>query len=467
MTERSLPPGPRLPGPAQAVLWGLRYPQFTDACHERFGSTFTVKTGTMSRSVVTSDRDAVGRLFTGDPLSKHHGNDVLRPLIGIRSVLLLDPGEHLVRRKLLLPPFHGARVRGYAALMQRLMDAEIDRWQAGDSVAVLPVAQNVTIQVILEAVLGVADVSMRRRFRQIVDNILFYPLGAFRLRATASLGARITAPPRAREVAAFAASLPTPAVTTYFPELKSRSRWNVGTWRWWKHCDQLFALLDEQIAATRADPGLAERTDVLATLVQGRNADGNGLSSDDLRDDLVALIAAGHETTAAAIAWGAVLLAHNPSAHARATRAAREADQEYLGALVKEVLRIRPPLPVAAVRVLDDPFTIGPHTVPAGTPIIVDAWGVHHDAENYAKPERFEPQRFLADAPSPYTWLPFGGGAHRCLGAALAELEIKVALTALLNRAAIAPADAELPPPARRGLTIVPHAGGRITVGRA
>jgi cytochrome P450 len=464
MTERSLPPGPRLPGPAQAVLWGLRYPQFTSAGRERFGATFTVKPGTMPRSVVTSDRDAIGRLLTGDPLTKHHGNDVLRPLIGDRSVLLLEPAEHLARRKLLLPPFHGARVRGYAELMQRLMDAEVDRWRAGDSVAVLPIAQNVTIQVILEAVLGVADLDMRRRFRRLIDDILFYPLGALRLRVTEQLAPRITPPRRVRELGAFAASLPTPAVTTYFPELKSRSRWNLGTWRWWKHRDRLLALLDQQIAATRADPRLAERADVLAMLVQARDEDGNALSADDLRDDLLALIAAGHETTAAAIAWGAALLAHNRSVQERATLAARDHDEQYLAALVKEVLRIRPPLPVAAVRVLDDPFVIGRHTIPAGTPIIVDAWGVHHDPEVYPQPERFAPERFLAEAPAPYTWLPFGGGAHRCLGSALAELEIKVALATMLSRVAIAPADTDLAPPARRGLALVPHAGGRIQV---
>ena len=201
-------------------------------------------------------------------------------------------------------------------------------------------------------------------------------------------------------------------------------------------------------------------------LVRSRDEDGNALSSDDLRDDLVALIAAGHETTAAAIAWGAVLLAHNASVRERATVAARQDDDAYLRALVREVLRIRPPLTVAAVRIMDGPFAIGPHTIPAGTPIIVDAWGVHHDPERYPAPESFQPERFLGEAPAPYIWLPFGGGAHRCLGAALAELEIKVALAAMLSRVDIAPADAELAPPARRGLTVVPHGGGRIRVAR-
>ena len=445
-------------------MWGLRYPQFTQAGHKRFGTTFTLKPGTVPPFVLTSDGDAIRRLFTGDPLGKHHANEAVRPLIGERSVLLLEPREHLGRRKLLLPPFHGERVRGYAELMQRLMDEAVGHWRRGDTVAILPIAQNVTIEVILQAVLGVGDAAMRERFRKLIDNVLFYPLGAARLRLSTRFGRRITPPRRVREAAAFAASLPTPAVMTYFPELKTRSRLNFSTLAWWRHRDRLMALLDEQIDATRADPHLAEREDVLAMLVQARDEDGNALSTEDLQDDLVALIGAGHETTAAAIAWGTALLAHNPAVLERATVAAREDDERYLAALVKEVLRIRPPIPVAAGRVMTEPFEIGEHTIPAGTSILIDAWGVHHDPARYPDPEEFRPERFLDAGPEPYTWLPFGGGAHRCIGAALAELEIKVALTTILRRVSLAPADAELAPPARRGITIVPHAGGRVRV---
>ena len=464
MSEASLPPGPGLPGAAQAVLWGLRYPQLTTKARERFGTTYTLRPGTMPPVVLTTERDAIRALFTGDPLAKGHANDPVRPLIGERSVLLLEPAEHLARRKLLLPPFHGERVRGYAEMMRRLMEAEVSRWRPGDTVHVLPVAQNLTIEVILQAVLGVADTETRRRFRRLIDNLLFYPLGELRLRLAARFVPRYSPPQRVREVAAFAAALPTPAVLTYFPETKTRSRLNFMTWPWWRHRDRLMALLDEHIAATRADPGLAEREDILAMLVQARDEDGNALTTEDLRDDLLALIGAGHETTAAAIAWGASLLAHHPEVRDRATAAAREDDDAYLGALVKEVLRIRPPIPVAAGRRLADPLEIGPHSIPAGTIVLIDAWGVHHDPEIYPEPERFQPERFLGEAPERYTWLPFGGGAHRCIGSALAELEIKVALSTILKNVAIAPADAQLAPPVRRAITLVPHGGGRIRV---
>jgi cytochrome P450 len=447
------------------VLWGLRYPEFTSAGHRRFGPTFTIRPGTMPPAVLTTDADATRRLFTGDPLTKHHGNDAVRPLIGDRAVMMIDPAEHLERRKLLLPPFHGERVRGYAELVQRLIAGEVGRWRSGDTVAVLPMAQNVTIEIILQAVLGVADETTRRRFRDLIDNLLFYPLGALRLRLAARAVRRTRAPRRVREIAAFASSLPTPAVSTYFPELKTRSRLNVLTWSWWHHRDRLMALLEEQIQATRADPRLAEREDILAMLVQARDEDGRALSTEDLQDDLVTLIGAGHETTAAAIAWGAALLVHHPGVRARATEAAHEGDDRYLGALVKEVLRIRPPIPVAAGRRLEEAFDIGPHTIPAGTLILINAWGVHHDPARYPDPERFDPERFVDGGPEPYTWLPFGGGAHRCIGSALAELEIKVALGGILRDADIAPADASLAPVARRGITLVPHAGGRVAIG--
>jgi cytochrome P450 len=464
MAQPALPPGPRAPRVVQAMLWGLRYPEFTGAAHARFGPTFTVKPGTMPPTVVTTDADAIRRLHTGDPLAKRHGNDVVRPLINDRSLMLLEPAEHLARRKLLLPPFHGERVRGYGQLLQRLMDAEVARWRAGETVAVLPVAQNITIEVILQAVLGVRDADLRRRFRRHIDDLLFYPFGALRLRVSGRLAPRISMPRRAREVAAFAASLPTPAVATYFPETKTRSRWLVATTRWWTHYDRLFGLFDEQIAATRSDPRLAEREDILAMLVQARDEDGNGLSDEDLRNDLITLIGAGHETTAAAIAWGAVLLAHEPAVRERAIDAARDGDDRYLGALVKEVLRIRSPIVAGGARVLYEPFAIDPYLIPAGTLILVDAWGVHHDPARYPEPEAFRPERFLDESPAPYTWLPFGGGAHRCLGAGLAELEIKLALSTILRTVAFGPADAEPPPTARRGVTIVPHGGGRIRV---
>lgn len=455
----ALPPGPRHPRVIQAVLWALRYPEFTRRAHRRHGSTFTVRPGTFPASVLTTDADAVRRLLTGDPLAKRHANEVVRPLVDDGAVILLDGEAHLARRKLLLAPFHGDRVQAYGALMRELTEAEIARWAPGQSVPVLPVAQNLTIEVILRAVLGVADAATRRRFRRLVDDTLFYPMGARRLALAQRLGGRPAAPARARAGLAFASSLLTPAVMTYFPETKRRAWWMVSTVVWWRHHDRLMALLGEHITATRADPRLQERDDVLAMLVRA-----GGMNDDELRQELVTLIAAGHETTAAAIAWGAVLLAHDDEVRERAVAAADSGDERWLGALVREVLRLRPPISVAAGRRLDEPFGIDGHVVPPDTPIFVDAWGIHHDPARHDDPEEFRPERFLGDGAEPYAWLPFGGGARRCIGAALAELEVRVALTAMLRAVRLAPAAAALAPPARRGIVMVPAGGGRVRV---
>ena len=245
-------------------------------------------------SVVTTDRDAIRRLLTGDPLVKRHANDLLREALGDRSLLLLEPGEHLARRKLLTPPFHGERVREYAQLMEQLIERELDDWHAGSSVKVMKVAQRLTLDVILSAVLGVADPGLRDRLRGVFDAML---------------------------------AIPATGIVFYFPALQRRHGLNKLAEVYWRKRDQLDGMLDEQIAATRADPQLEERTDILSMMVRARDEDGAALTDTDLRHELNTLISAGHETTATAIAWGAELLAHNPDVQVRARAARREGDQ--------------------------------------------------------------------------------------------------------------------------------------------
>jgi cytochrome P450 len=422
----SLPPGPRLPRAAQAALRLWRYAELSDRGHARYGDTFTVRVGGAPTAVLTKDRDAIQRLFTGDPLIKHHANDLLRTFVGEQSLLVLEPTEHLPRRKLLSPPFHGERVQSYARMMERLAAAALDRLQPGDVVTVRPIAQALTLDVILQAVLGVADVSMRMRLRKIFD-ALNTPLNAFAL---------------------------------FVPQLTRRARWNLLSRRPWRLKDELDVLLFEHIAATRADVLLSEREDILAMMICARDEDGIGLSDEQLRDELITLIAAGHETTATAISWGAELLAHNPAVMATA----RHSDDSYLQALAKEVLRIRPPIPVSSARHVLGPFAIGRWTIPPEVAILVDAHGVHHDPAIYPQPHLFRPERFLEDPPDSYSFLPFGGGAHRCLGASLALLEIKIVLREMLARLELAPVSASIARPVPRGPTLAPHGGGRVRV---
>ena len=450
-----MPPGPRIPRLAQAVLWAARFPQFSAALRARYGETYTVRLGTMPPLVVTSDRDAVKHLFTGDPLRRRHGNEVLQPMVTDRSVIMLEPAEHLDRRRLLLPPFHGERVKAYGRVMQELIDEELDRWRPGDVVSVFPVIQALTLELIMRAVLGISDEATRTRLRDILDDALYYPWGPVKRRFSGNprrLGMRV--PERLRRAGVDASVVASPAVTTFFPFMKQEAWWNIGANGWFPIRAALSELLDEQIAATRADPRLGEREDVLAMLVR----DAEGLSAHDLREELVTLVTAGHETTAMAIAWGCELLAHNPQARRDPDDAA------YLDGLTKEVLRIRPPVPLSAVRVLDEPMTIGRYEVPAGLHIGIDVYGVHGDPARYEDPEAFRPERFVDGAPSSYAFLPFGGGAHRCLGAPLAELEIRIALGTILRRVDFAPAMPSLAATARRGVLLLPDGGGRIRV---
>jgi cytochrome P450 family 135 len=424
LARGQLPPGPRLPAALQAAMRVWRFAQFSDRYHALFGDTFSVRIGALPIGVLTKDREAIRRLFTGDPLVKRHGNDVLTPFLGDQSVLVLEPAEHLQRRKMLLPPFHGERVQSYARLMERLVGKRLDTMAAGGLTKMQPVAQELTLDVILQAVLGLDDAATRDRLRRNFD-------------------AMVT---------------PLSNLAFFLPKLAERSRWNIPGERFWRMKDEIDALLLAHVSATRADPALAGREDVLAMMVRARDEAGEALTDRQLHDELVTLITAGHETTATAISWGIELLAHNPDVADRA----REGDEDYREALVKEILRVRSPAPIAAGRYLLEPFPIGSWSIPPGVPLIVDAYGVHHDPDVYPEPEAFRPERFLAEQPDAYSFLPFGGGAHRCVGATLATLEIKIALGQILDRFDIEPVSPREARPVPRAVTLAPRGGGRV-----
>lgn len=427
-----LPPGPRLPGPIHTAWYVFDQPGLWAECRRRFGRTFTAKLPGFPPAVVTSDRDAIKRLFTGDPLLRRHGNDLLRPIFGDRSLLLLEPPEHLERRKIELPPFHGKAIRSYATRIRELAERELADWRAGEVVASHPRARSLTLAIILELVLGVRDTELRDELASLIDwfntplhNLaLFLPAGFAR-----------------------------------------RAWWNLPTRPAYARLDRMHALLDEHIASTRRDPALSERTDVLALLVAARGEDGQALTDLDLRDELVTLVIAGHETTATAIAWACDLLAHNPEQQTRIRETLADGDHDYLKAAAKEVLRARTIAYVSAGRHPLEPFPIGDWLIGPEAVILVDAQGVHGDPELYPQPEAFRPERFLESPPDSYAYIPFGGGSHRCLGASLAMLELESFLELLLGQVQLAPAG----PPARtvrRGPILAPRTEGRVRVSR-
>jgi cytochrome P450 len=431
-SQAGLPPGPKWPGPVQTVWYTFAQPSFFAACRARFGPTWTIRLPGFPPAVVTSDRDAIRRVFTGDPLVRRHGNDLLKSAFGERSVMVLEPAEHLARRRLELPPFHGQAVRSYAGRIRELVNAEIANWEPGQVVDTHPRARALTMTIILELVLGIRDTDLQTELAAIFDSFNS-PLSKLALFLPTTLG--------------------------------RRAWWNVAGKPAFARVDRMRALLGAHIARTRADRALAQRPDVLALLVRARDQDGQALTDTDLSDELVTLVSAGHETTATAMAWACDLLAHHPAVVTRLRETLAAGERDYLKAAVKELLRVRTIAYVAAGRQMLEPFPIDDCVLGPEVLILVDAQGVHGDPQLYPQPEKFRPERFLDAAPNDYAYIPFGGGAHRCLGASLATLELELFIELLVKHVQPVPVSAPARP-VRRGVTLAPGNQGRIRIVR-
>lgn len=350
--------------------------------------------------------------------------------VGERSLLMLEPAEHLARRRLELPPFHGEAVRSYSLRIRELIDAELSSWEPDSVVLTHPRARALTLSIILELVLGVRDPELRGELAALFDWF----------------------------------SLPRNNLGLFLPRFViKRAWWNLAAEQGYRRLDRIRELLCAHIDRTREAAALDHRGDVLALLVRARDENGTGLSDLDLRDELVTLVLAGHETEATGIAWACDLLAHNPTVAQRLRDAVAAGDREYLRATVKEVLRARTVAYVAAGRHSLGPFPIGEWLLGPEVLILLDAQGIHRDPQLYPQPEAFRPERFLDGQPDSYAYIPFGGGAHRCLGAALATLELELFLETIAQRFDLAPIG---PPaqPVRRGVTLAPNNKGRVHV---
>jgi cytochrome P450 len=418
----SLPAGPRLAPPLQTLGWIARPVPFLRRAHARYGDVFTLRMATGERWVVLAHPDHVREVFTGpaDLLRAGEANRILLPVVGRHSVLLLDGPEHLRQRRLLLPPFHGERMQGYRDAMVEATEREVATWAPGEVVRLAPAMQRITLEVILRTVFGVADGGEVERLRRLLLELLEFTVAPRRLVLLALLGGeRLKDLPSLRRVLA-----PVDA-----------------------------ALLDE-IARRRAAPDLDEREDVLSLLLRARDEDGAGLSDAELRDELVTLLVAGHETTATALGWAFERLLRHPAAVARAT-----AEPEYADAVVTETLRLRPVLALV-VRRLREPMTIAGHDLPAGSEVAPCIYLVHRRPDLYPDPDAFRPERWLGAAkPGTYTWLPFGGGIRRCLGASFALMEMQTVLRTVLATARLRPVDGASELTARRAITLVPARG--------
>jgi cytochrome P450 len=426
---QTLPPGSRAPAVAQAVNY-MRDPLGFLASHQRrHGDIFSVRFPFFGRIVYVARPDLVKAVFTGSPAVFHAGEanaTVLEPALGPNSVLTLDDEPHMRQRKLLLPPFHGERVRRYGELIRETTRREMESWPLGEPFALRPHTQRITLTVIMRAVFGVHEKRRLERFERLIDDF-------------------------ARRV----------GVITSFPILRR----NLGPLSPWPRFLRARAALDEfiyeEIRLRRAEPGHEERDDVLSLLLGARDEEGEAMSDRELRDELVTVLGAGHETTATGLAWAVERLVRSPEVLARLRDSLAAGSDDYLAATVKETLRARPVI-VDVARKLKAPASVGGYELPAGTFVLAAIAALHYREDLFPEPHEFCPERFLDGKADNYAWIPFGGGVRRCIGAAFAEYEMRLILREFVERAELRPVDPEPERVRVRNITLAPAKDTRV-----
>jgi cytochrome P450 family 135 len=428
----TLPPEPKAPPLVQMLKWAFRPIAFMEQCRERSGDSFSVTFPGFERPMVMiSDPAAIKALYAEPGHDLPPGRNIfLEPILGSRSLLLLTGPDHLARRRLMLPPFHGERMRSYEPIVTELVDAEVEAWPLGEEFALHPRMQAITLEVILRVVFGVAEGARLERLRGMLSTVL---------QETASSGAQL--------VALIAARV---GGRTPFARFEGQLR-------------EVDELLHAEIAERRAVGGLEERDDILSALMLARFEDGEPMTDTELRDQLMTLLLAGHETTATALAWTFDLLLRHPRELERLRESLDAGEDDYVRATISESLRLRPVIPIAGRR-LAKPLEADGLTLPEGTDVTPAIWLAHTRPELYPEPYAFRPERFLEDAPETYAWIPFGGGVRRCLGASFAEFEMRIALREILTRCELRKADPAPERIGRRNITLSPKAGTPVVL---
>ena len=424
----TLPPGPRFPRAVQTAVFMRFWPRAVAACRRRYGDIFTLRPAGLGTIVYLADRADIKTVFAGDPAVYHAGeaNSMLRGILGDTSVLVVDGDVHRDRRRLMMAPFHRDPVARLSPVMAEIAAANIAGWPVGRPFPVGPRMSALTLEVILRTVIGASDPARLAALRRAMPKVL--NLGPWGMLAVAR------------------------------PELQQRLPWRFLRRRLQAADELLYA----EIADRRFDPNLAEREDVLAMLVRAADADGRTMDDRELRDQLMTLLAAGHDTTATALSWALERLTRHPAVLAKAVQAAREDDDEYLDAVAKETLRIRPVV-FDVGRKLTAPIELHGYRLPAGVMVAPGIGLVHADPAVYDNPESFDPDRMVDATLSPTTWLPFGGGNRRCLGAGFAQTEMRVVLKEVLRRVDLATTTEPGERQRVRGVVLEPHRGARVT----
>jgi len=428
-----LPPTARIPKLLCGFIFAISRRGMIKRLARRYGSVFTLNIPIYGRVVIVGDSQLAKQIFTTGPEELGNIQPNLSRLFGSGSVFALDGDDHRRRRRLLAPPFHGKSMKNYEAIIEEETLRETANWPEGRPFPTLPSMMHITLNAILRAVFG-ADGAELDELRRLIPPWV-------------TLGSRLAAMPKPER--------------TY----GRFSPWGrLAEWR-----RQYDIVIDKLISAERADPNFAERTDVLALMLRSTYEDGSAMSRKDIGDELLTLLAAGHETTASTLGWAFERLTRHPDVLAALVEEADNGGQdcnELRQATILEVQRARTVIDFAARRVYPPVFQLGEWGIPRGDSIIVSIAQIHDDPDIYPDPERFDPQRYIGGKPSTFAWIPFGGGTRRCVGAAFANMEMDVVLRTVLRHFTIETTTAPGERWHCRGVAYTPKDGGRIVVHR-
>lgn len=425
----ALPPGPRMPRALQAIGWTQRPLPFLERCERRYGRAFTLRMLHWGDWVILSDPDDVKRVFTaGDAVGVDSANPLLGPLLGPTSVMLSEEPGHMRKRKLMLPAFHGEGVQRDAEMMAAVARREVEAWPEGEPFALWPRMQSITLDVVMRAVFGPEPHPRLAQLRQRLVELTEWMNDDANLARLAVFG----------------------------------PRWVVRSSGYRQAMGAVEEAVLAEVERRRAEPR-PDQPDIVSILIGARYEDGSPLGARELRDELVTLLSDG--PTSSTLAWSFERLLRNPEVLARAQAAAASGDDEYLDAVVKETLRLRPPVPVVVRRLLE-PMRLGGYDLPAGTTVAPCIHLIHRSAEYYPEPRRFRPERFLDQRPGTYTWIPFGGGVRRCLAANFAEMEMKRVLRTVLTGVELRPADRRAERVSKSSIAFSPDKHGLVIAER-
>lgn len=421
-----------MPRALQTTGWWTRPTGFLDRCRRIYGKRFTVRLAAQDPFVVISDPEEIKQVFTAPPDVLHpgEGTRILEPIVGPNSILLLDGDAHMSQRKLVLPAFHGERMRGLETMIAEVAREQINTWPRGELAPIHPRMQRLTMEVILAAVFGLRTGPRLDDLREALTEMLNFGMSPL--------------------------SLLPPARRAPF-----------GRGPWAKFL-KVRARADELIYAEirdRREQGDQGGSEIINSLIGASHEDGSPMADVEIHDELLTLLVAGHETTATQLAWTLERLTREPEVLTSLVEAVDEGDGEpYMTAVIRESLRLRPVLLNAAPRTVKKPIEVGGITYVPRVHLLASAWLIQHDADIYPEPYAFRPERFLESDPGTYTWIPFGGGRRRCVGASFAQLEMAIVLRELLRVSKVAASIADSEATVRRAITAAPARGGETVL---